>query len=182
MPRFVVAGTVALLLLSSNGSRSALAVPHKKTEDPTKAMAQAKEEAEALLNMLLPAATHLLEKNGEMFPIGAGMLHDGSISAVAVHDGDEHPLSQKVIDELNEEFRKAARQGRFKATGLAVDVRAIPPGESEKTDAIEVRLEHVSGYSVRMVYPYRLRDRKLILGKAYGVKGTSDVFGPQSPH
>jgi hypothetical protein len=128
--------------------------------------------------MLVPAATHLLEKSGEMFPIGAAMLSNGSVSAVATHDGDEHPSAQKVIDGLNEALRTGARKGLYKATGVAVDVRTIPPGESEKTDAIEVRLEHVSGYTVRVVFPYQIRDRKVTLGKAFGMKGTTDVFGP----
>jgi hypothetical protein len=177
MPRFVVAGTLALCVLSSNGSRRVLAVPHK-TEEPTKTVAHAKAEAEAVLNMLVPAAMHLLEKNGAMYPIGAAMLSNGSVSAVGVYDGDEHPSSQKVIDGLNEALRAGARKGRYKATGIAVDIRVVPPGESEKTDAIEVRLEHVSGYSVQVVYPYHLHHRKVTLGKAFAVKGTNDVFGP----
>ena len=177
MLRFVVASTVALLVLSSNGTRTVLAVP-RKAEESTKTVAHAKEEAEAVLNMLVPAATHLLEKNGAMYPIGAAMLSNGSITAVGVYEGDEHPSSQKVIDGLNEALRAEARKGHYKATGIAVDVRAIPPGESEKTDAIEVRLEHVSGYSVRVVFPYHVNDRKVTLGKAFAGKGTNEVFGP----
>ena len=59
-------------------------------------------------------------------------------------------------------------------------IHAKPPkgAKGKDADAIEVRLEHVSGYSVKVVYPYRLHERKLTLGKAFAVKGTNDVFGP----
>jgi len=126
MVRYVVVGTVALLVLSTSGLRRVLAVPHK-TEEPTTPVAHAKEEAEAVLNMLVPAATHLLEQNGEMFPIGAAMLADGRISAVAVHMDDEHPSSQKVIAGLNEALRAGARQKLYKTTGIALDMRVVPP-------------------------------------------------------
>ena len=171
-----VAGVLVFLLLSTSGPRSGLAVP-KKTEEPTNPMTHAKEETEAVLNTLIPAATLLLEKNGEMFPIGAAMLSSGKISAVATQMGDEHPSSQKVIDGLNEALRAGARQKLYKATGVAIDMRVLPPGESEKTDALAVRLEHVSGYSVQVILPYRLHDKRITFGKTYSITGTNDVFG-----
>jgi hypothetical protein len=39
-------------------------------------------------------------------------------------------------------------RGLYIATAIVVDVRTIPPGKKEKQDAVEVRLDHVSGYSV----------------------------------
>jgi hypothetical protein len=178
MRSVVAAGLLSLLAIASSGSRSVLAAPRQNREPTQIVDNDAKEEVEAVLSMLVPAAIHLLEKNGGMFPIGAAMSPNGSVSAVAAFGGDEHPSDQKVIDGLNDLLRAGARKGLYKASGIAIDGEVPLPGRSEKTSALVVRLEHVSGYSVRVVYPYQRHGGKITLGKTFAAKGTNDVFGP----
>ena len=70
------------------------------------------------------------------------------------------------------------RQRKYKATGIVYDVKTIPPGATEKTDAIAVRLDHQAGYSVVVMIPYRLVDGQLVKGAVFAVKGDASIFPP----
>ena len=118
-------------------------------------------ELEELLNALVPFAQEMLSKHGEFYPFAASMDLDGEISCVAGDTGDEQPGSEDVIELLSEGLRDEARQGKIRATGICLDIWTIPPGKTEKTDAICVRLEHVDGDAVHCCVPYR----KGMLGK-----------------
>ena len=136
-----------------------------------------KDEAEDLLNRLLPFAKQMLEKHGEFYPFGAAMLRDGSITAVAYKENDEHPPSKQVIDNLLTVYRTAAKTNTYRAVGIAYVITTLPPGATEKTDAIAIRLDHVTGYSVVVVFPYQvLRPGEVILGKPFTTRGAGDVF------
>ena len=112
-----------------------------------------KEECEALLSAVMPFAEKMLAKNRESFPFGATMSLSGDIAASAAGTGEEQPQADAVISLLETAFRAGAAEGELKATALAVDVRVVPPGKSEKQDAVEVRLYYRGDYSVRIVFP-----------------------------
>jgi hypothetical protein len=60
---------------------------------------------------------------------------------------------------------------------LAYDVRCIPPGQTEKSDAVAVDLNHRDGMSIRMIYPYRIgADKKVVWGQLFANKGVDDIF------
>ena len=145
--------------------------------DHSKMNQSSKEECEQVMNLLIPAAQRLLEKHGEFFPLGAAMQADGKIAAVATYEGDEHPPSQKVIDSSAQAFRHGAKEGKYRATGLSYDIRTIPPGSKDKTDAVAVRLDHAGGYSVVVVFPYRISSQHAVTsGEPFGSKGSADIF------
>jgi hypothetical protein len=136
-----------------------------------------RQENEEVMNALLGMARTLLSKNGEFFPIGATMKLDGGVGFVAVQDGDEHPPSQKVIDALTGTFRAQAKLNEVKVTGLAYDVRTIPPGGSAKVDAVAVRLDHVGGESLVVFFPYRiLPSRDVEFSDPFATPGPGDIF------
>jgi hypothetical protein len=126
-----------------------------------------KEECEALMNSLLPFAKELLSKRREFYPFGGTLSVDDKIVHSMSSTGEEHPLSQPLIDLLEAGFRDGAKRHLYKATAIVIDIRTIPPGKKEKQDAVEVRLDHVSGYSVRVVFPY-----------AFSPKGTLELEPP----
>jgi len=76
-----------------------------------------------------------------------------ALSAVAGDVGKEHPESQEVIDFLTAAFREQAASGAIRASGVCIDVRTIPPGQTEKTDAILARLEHKDGEAIDVTFP-----------------------------
>jgi hypothetical protein len=136
-----------------------------------------KEECEALMNAFLPFAEKTLAQHGEFYPVGGAMQVDGSIAVVATYDGDDHPPSQRIIVSLMEAFRAGAKQKKYKATALIYDIRTVPPEATEKTDAVAVRLDHVSGYSVLVVIPYHLSPaREVVFAQPFASKGPADIF------
>ena len=109
-----------------------------------------------VLNAILPFAQEMLAKNGEFYPFGSTMTTAGEIVAQgAALEGDDHPASQPLIDLMTQAFRSQAVTGQIRAAGICYDVRTIPPGQTEKTDAICVGLEHTTGQSVSVFLPYK---------------------------
>jgi hypothetical protein len=57
------------------------------------------------------------------------------------------------------------------------DVRIVPPGQTEKSDAVAIDLDHRDGMSVIMYFPYRLTsEKKVIWGELFASKGSNDIF------
>jgi hypothetical protein len=132
---------------------------------------------EELLNALMPFAQEMLAKNGEFYPFGATMASDGKVNAVSADMGEEQPETQALIDMMIQGFRQEAAAGSLRAAGICVDIRTIPPGQTEKTDAICARLEHSSGEAVRVILPYK----KGFLGKykygaMFATAGPPEIF------
>jgi len=134
-------------------------------------------ELDALLNVLFPFAQQMIQKRGEFFPFGASMASDGEIASVAGDVGEERPESQEVIDVLTEAFRQQAALGEIKAAGICLDARTVPPGQTEKTDAILARLEHQDGEAIDVFLPYRKGlFGKVKYGEVFATAGAPQVF------
>jgi hypothetical protein len=108
-----------------------------------------------LLNAMLPFGQEMLQKHGEFFPYGGTVTISGTTTSEAAYDGTEHPPSQKLIAMMTAAFRQKAAAGEIRAAGIFYDVRTIPPGQTEKTDAICASLEHQSGQFVDVYLPYK---------------------------
>ena len=67
----------------------------------------AKDEAEEVMNALLPFAEEMLVKHGEFYPFAGAMMADGEIHYIGGYTGDEQPPSQEIIDLLKDGFRAA---------------------------------------------------------------------------
>ena len=139
----------------------------------------AHEDLNQLMNELLPFAQELLGKHGEFFPFGGYVDGGGGIAHVGGWTGEEQPPSQDVIDVINAGLRERAQRAEIRASGLCVDVLTIPPGETQKRDAISIRLEHANGESVVVFLPYRKSESgDYEYGELFAVRGTHDVFRP----
>ena len=102
-------------------------------------------ELDQLLNSVLGFAREMLSKHGEFFPFGSSMDLAGKIAMDGAYQGAEHPPSQELIDLLTQAYTRRAEAGELRAAAICADVRIVPPGKSDKTDAISVGLEHQSG-------------------------------------
>lgn len=141
----------------------------------------AKDDCNQLLNAALPFAEQMLRDHGEFLPFGAQMLPDGEIVSVAADDGEEHSRSQNLIDVLRAAFRAGAVEGDLLATALVYDVRVVPPGASEKSDAIALNLDHRDNYSVTVFFPYTIKDGQPTIGDAFANGGDYSIFPSPSP-
>ncbi len=141
----------------------------------------AKDDCNLLLNATLPFAEQMLRAHGEFLPFGARMLPDGEIVSVGVEDGEDHSGSQNLIDALQVAFIAGAADGDLVATALVYDVRVVPPGANEKTDAIALNLDHRDNYSVTVFFPYALSEGEPQIGDAFASAGDYAVFPSPNP-
>ncbi|GAB3092413.1 hypothetical protein [Lysobacter terrae] len=138
---------------------------------------QQTEDIEALLNDLVPFAEKMLREHREFLPFGGQITTDGKIVWEGAYDGEDQPLSQDLIDILNDTHRRLASERDVRACAVVYDIRTIPPGYSKKQDAICVSLDHVEGYSGHIVYPYKFTLLgKLVVDEAYAVRGDASIF------
>jgi len=141
-------------------------------------MTDAKSDAETLMNSALPFAEKMLSKHSEFFPYAAAMKPNGDIVDVAGYDGREQPPSKDLINLLTTELRKDAAAGKYKATAIVYDVRIIPPGKTEPSDAIAVALEHRDSYSTVVLFPYSLSGATVNIGEPFAEPGDHRIFRP----
>jgi len=139
-----------------------------------------KEEAQELVDTLLPFAEQTLAKYGELYPFGAQMTSSGKVEAAAIHSEQEHPPSSELIEILHGAFAAKARAGEIRASGLAYDVRVQALGASEKSDAVAIELEHREGYNVIVYFPYTLAGGKVHLLSPFTSAGVHRVFASGS--
>ena len=112
-------------------------------------------DLDRLLNSALSFAQQMLGKRGAFFPFGCSMNARGEVSMDATYTGQEQPPSQEVIDSLTESYTQRAGTGELRAAAICADVRVVPPGVTDKSDAISVALEHRSAEAVTVFLPYR---------------------------
>jgi hypothetical protein len=53
---------------------------------------------------------------------------------------------------------------------------ALPDSGGTKTDAIQVSLEHVAGYSSEVFFPYQIINGEIVYGKAFAQLGKHEIF------
>ncbi len=137
----------------------------------------ARSDLDALLGVVMPFAQQMLVERGDFYPFGATMKADGKIEQVAAHTGEEFPEPQQLIDLLLGGYHAQAVKGELRATALCLDSLTIPPGQSQKSDAICVRLEHVDGESVDVFLPYCQNGHgEVSWGELFAAKGPGGVF------
>jgi hypothetical protein len=112
-------------------------------------------DLDQILNALISFAQQMLTKRGEFYAFSFSMGLDGKIIPNVEYNGDEHPLSQQIIDLITHTFRNSVINGEIRAAGICFDVRVIPPGQSNKTDAICAGLEHINGDAIDVYLPYK---------------------------
>ena len=138
-----------------------------------------KEDCETLLNAVLPFAQRMLAEFGEFYPYGGYMSADGKIVDVgAKNEDNNHPKSTDLIYLLRSGMKEMAAKGECTATAIVFDVRVVLPGSEVKTNAIQIWLDHVGGYSAEVFIPYH-RDESggVVYASMFAQKGAKKVFG-----
>ena len=129
----------------------------------------------------MPFAKKMLQEHREFFPFGGQMAPDGTIGHHAAYDGREQPPSQAMIDLLRQAHQAEARAQKIRACATVYDIRTIPPGRTQKQDAIAATIDHVSGYSVVVIFPYTFDAQKnLQVESPFAIEGAHDIF-PRPP-
>jgi len=137
-------------------------------------------DLDALLNDLLPFAERMLAEQGEFYPFGCSITPDGRHISVGAKGSSDHPKSQELIHIMTSEFRDQASEKKIRAAGICFDVRVVPPGQVDKSDAIQLALEREDGDAVDMFVPYaQLPDGKFTYGELFACERTPTLFVQQ---
>lgn len=137
----------------------------------------AKQEAEKLMNAMLPLAERMLRQHREVYPYGGYMKLDGTIVDVGADDPETyHPKSGDLIYVLRSSLREIAGSKRCKAAAILFDAVIDLPESGHRGDAIQVCLEHVDGYSAEVFFPYQLINHDLVYGRTFAQEGKREIF------
>lgn len=137
----------------------------------------AKDDAQSLVDELLPFAKRMLGEYREFLPYGGHMRVDGEIVHEGATTGEERSKSQPLIDILRDAHREQARMGSIRAACIVYDMRIVPPKRTEKQDAIAFELDHRDDYSGVAVYPYTIDDSGAVcIETPFGFRGQGDIF------
>jgi hypothetical protein len=116
---------------------------------------------------------------GNSIPTVGNIELDGQIRHVGVKDETtEYPQSEDMIDALEKLFLKqaCACAHECKATAIVCDVRVKGPESERKRDAIQVRLDHVDGYSTEVFFPYEIVEDEVRYGETFAHKEQGGIF------
>jgi hypothetical protein len=131
------------------------------------------------MNNLLPVAQNMLSKYREFYPYGGYVELDGQIRHVGVKDPTtEYPQSEEMIAALEKLFLEKASAYECKVTAIVCDVRVKVPGSDHKSDAIQVRLDHMEGYSwltTKMEFLNLAPGRDMSVGAGYRIQADRRV-------
>jgi hypothetical protein len=137
-------------------------------------------DLDALLNDLLPFAERMLSEQGEFYPFGGSITSNGRHISVGGKGSSDRPKSQELIDIMTHEFRNQASEGKIRAAGICFDVRVVPPGQIDKTDAIQLALEREGGDAVDVFVPYaQLPDGEFTYGELFACERIPTLFVQQ---
>jgi hypothetical protein len=138
-----------------------------------------KRDCKELMNAVMPLAERMLSEFGQFYTYGGYMKPNGEIAHVGVRDeDDDHPKAKDLLDVLRNSFSEMAAIGNCKATAIVFDVRVVPPGSEEKSNAVQICLEHADGYSAEVFLPYQIdQDGRVSYGRMFAQEGKHDIFG-----
>jgi hypothetical protein len=136
-----------------------------------------KEQLERVLSTALPFAKKMLSEDGEFYPFGAALRSDGSIVDIgAQQEGDDHPPSAALLRTLEEGLREMALRGEIDGSAVVCNVSVKCPGNTVKSDAVQISLEHKNGYSVEIFVPYEVLPGQVTYGKMFAQPGNHRIF------
>ncbi len=143
----------------------------------SEAVQKTTKEVEGLVNVLLPIAQKSLATYGEFYPYAGCLTPEGEILQFGAQLKDvERPKSQPLIELLRKHIQAEVDAQRCKASAIIFDVSIVPPGATEKSDAIQVCLDHQDGYSVEVFFPYQINDGAVVHGKPFSQEGSYLFF------
>jgi len=136
-----------------------------------------KEQVEQLMNEGIPFVKQMLSEHGEFYPFGVALMADGKIRHVGAKGDSEHPRSQDLLDILFVALRDGAKDGKYKAIAVFIDVRVPRPTDGRKVDAVQVGLEHRDHYCADVFFPYTIAGSSVAFGEVFASKRVGVVYG-----
>ncbi|MEM7231409.1 MAG: hypothetical protein AAF517_04510 [Planctomycetota bacterium] len=145
-------------------------------------------DVEYLVNEGLPIVEEQLLEHGSFSPFAIVLLTSNEVQEVNLvkEDGDE-VSGAEMLSLLTESLQAAANE-TYRALAIFVDVQIDVPVESEggesaeegkgtkESDAVQVGVEHASGYTMNIFFPYSQKENAIDFGEYFGGERQAEVL------
>ncbi len=136
-------------------------------------------DVESLIEKTLPFIKTLLKNNGEFFPVASGIKADGSFVMLKLYDGNESPVSDKLLQDFKKTLRKDATE--YRAISILYDVVVTNHKTGLKTDAIAICAEaKEAGLSHTYFYRYVIADEIAFDTEIWAEEKDREIFISQN--
>jgi hypothetical protein len=140
----------------------------------------AKDDFEVIWQWCQRFAREALVDFGEILPFAANVNIHGELIPFAMDMEERVPKANDVIDLLIRAAQNEAREARIRAFGICFDGTINLPGQTERTNAIVCRLEHLDHDPLEIVLPYTLIDGWLDCGELQAGPAHARVFDAET--
>ena len=124
-----------------------------------------------LLNYSYSIAKTLLLKQDEFYPFGVSIDYEGNINQRLIHNGDDFPLSEVLINTIQEDFDDKLIRRSISAYSIIYDARVKNNMYPEGIDVIIAKVKGINDDSVEVYYlPYKNIDGNLQYLEPWGEK------------
>lgn len=120
------------------------------------------DDARRLVDELLSAARLLIERFGEILPMGALIGPEGELEQVACPEGIYETAVLAQVELLRQAFMRRAEHGELRACAIIYDPAPAPAGDAPTTGALTIEVEHFIGHNVSMSVPYQKSASRLL--------------------
>lgn len=117
-----------------------------------------KDDLELLLGAVLELAKKMIVLHGEFHPFGARLERDETVALVGIHGGEEFPRGSKLVDELQDTFRRLGAEGRIRAAAVCFLADVVLKSDSRKQTAAVCRLAHIDGAAAEVLLPFAAQE------------------------
>ena len=114
-----------------------------------------REDAQRLVDELLPTAKLLIERFGEILPMGALIGPEGNLEQVPCSEGIYESTVFAQAELLRQAFARRAEEGELRASALIYDPALSNEGDLPTAGSLIVEIEHFTGHNVTMTIPYQ---------------------------
>ena len=139
------------------------------------------EQAEQLVNAVLPLAEQMLKEHGEFLPYAGVIKADGQIEVMQFSPEGSEPKTLLTAKQMHqgatEMLREGAQTGDYTTTALVSNVYVVKPGTEDKVEAVAVSIDDAEGNSMEVFFPYTISEGAVGFGTAFAQKGTHYIFG-----
>ncbi len=115
------------------------------------------QETQQLMNLLMNFAQQQLRDQGAFAPFAGWLDRDGAAMLDSSQGGNTELSARDLVTQLTESMRTRVAAGSARAAAVAASVQFSKRGADEFRNAVELHIEHESGYCVDIFVPYRVR-------------------------
>lgn len=134
-----------------------------------------KEAVQVLMNDGISFATRMLEQHAKFHPYARSLNSALAITDIAAYDGDEHPPVANLLALLEQGLREKVSSDVDIAIATFTHV-SLRDESNNRTNAVQIGLEHEGGYSVYVYFPYSISETGVSYGDLIAMERTPNIF------